>query len=205
MRTLGWDARSAREAAAGSHIPMRPAGFQADQSDRDPDMTGETTMVMTTHQPTLGVIRLPWVAFACALVVIVLTYSLMEHASAAALFLLPVPGLLLIAGGFLRGADVGYARACLALGIYQDVILSLHVLSAYAGPLEIPPPFNRMFITGGDWLLAIPTAMGAGIAPAALAARGRVSRAMGIAGGVVSVAALALGAILVNALARLVL
>lgn len=148
---------------------------------------------------------LQWGALAAAITIMILTYALMERASATALFLLPVPGLLLIAGGFVRAGDLGYARTCIAIGIYQDAILSLYVLSTYVTPLEVPPPLDWVLVTGGDWLLAIPTSMGAGIAAAVLAARGRVSRAMGLAGILISIAGLGLGAWIISALARSVL
>lgn len=164
----------------------------------DNELRGGNTILKWSACGLRHVARLRWIAFASAIVVWALTPFLVMG-SDPAIILLPVPALLLVVGGLRRSdGDRSYARACLALGILMATMLVLVVLPVQS-PTSLPRTVEMMIF--GMWLVHAPTAVGAGIVPAAYAIQGRSSRIVGLAGGIVSIGGGIIGAFILWQLA----
>lgn len=135
--------------------------------------------------------RLPWIAFACALLSLVALRFLLTPDNDPAIWLVPVPGLLLGLGAFRGRGDQRYAVSCLALGVVMDALL----LTFLAAPTLVVETL------GGLVVVTAPTALVAGTIPVIEATRGRLRPRFGIAGGVVFAIALFVGAFILWRLA----
>lgn len=147
-------------------------------------------MVSAAGQPQGGATLLPWVAFACAVVVLTALPFLLTPDNDPAIWLIPLPALLLALGGLRSGGNRLYAIACLALGITMDSVLLAFMFFGVIGPL------------GGLMVATAPTALLAGGVPIVQAIRGRLSSLFGVLGGAVSIIAVLAGAFILWQLAR---
>lgn len=154
-------------------------------------------MVKATPRSPENVSRLSWLAFACAVAVLAALPVILTPDNDPAIWLVPVPALLLALGGFRSGAERRYALACLALGTTMDALLLIFMVLA-DGPRE-PTWVTELF--GGLWVATAPTALIAGAVPAVQSMRGRISPVLGVVGGVVSMVGGLVGAFILWRLA----
>lgn len=136
-------------------------------------------MVKATPRSSADVTYLPWVAFSGAVAVLVaLPFVLTPH-NDPAIWLVPLPALLLALGGIRSEGDRPYALACLTLGIIMDALLLVFMLGEVFRDAVIG-------LLGGLLAATAPTALAAGAVPTAFALRGRLSCLLGVAGGIIS-------------------
>lgn len=156
-------------------------------------------MARTPKQFAPKITVLPWVAFSSAIAIWALIPLFLTDYDAA-IFLVPLPALLLVVGGLRRsGGGPSYVRACIALGVLMDLMLLLLVLPA---PLPLALPRAVEMVIFGMWFAHAPTAIGAGVVAAVYAIQGRSGPTVGIAGVAVSAIAGLTAASIVWQLAR---